>query len=130
MHEADLMGFDMRKYYEKSLFSSISRPQFQEDDRRSSCAARQGAGGLQHQDARRDRPNDAGHLGDRGEARATRVDRQVVLHAQGARRRPVHVEEHAKPGEAIGEDVLLPIYLSDGAIHLEYYRSEGRSTAP
>ncbi len=31
------------------------------------------------------------------------------------------VEEHAKPGETIGEDVLLPIYLSDGAIHLEYY---------
>jgi len=31
------------------------------------------------------------------------------------------VEEHARPGETIGEDVLLPIYLSDGAIHLEYY---------
>ena len=31
------------------------------------------------------------------------------------------VEEHSKPGETIGEDVLLPIYLSDGAIHLEYY---------
>ena len=31
------------------------------------------------------------------------------------------VEEHAKPGETIGEDVLLPIYLSDGVIHLEYY---------
>jgi circadian clock protein KaiC len=31
------------------------------------------------------------------------------------------VEEHAKPGETIGEDVLLPIYLADGAIHLEYY---------
>src|SRR5207249_1898918 len=31
------------------------------------------------------------------------------------------VEEHAKPGETIGEDVLLPIYLSDGAIHLQYY---------
>src|SRR5947208_2251979 len=31
------------------------------------------------------------------------------------------VEEHAKPGETIGEDVLLPIYLSDGAVHLEYY---------
>jgi len=31
------------------------------------------------------------------------------------------VEEHAKPGEMVGEDVLLPIYLSDGAIHLEYY---------
>ena len=31
------------------------------------------------------------------------------------------VEEHANPGETIGEDVLLPIYLSDGALHLEYY---------
>ena len=31
------------------------------------------------------------------------------------------VEEHARPGETIGEDVLLPIYLSDGVIHLEYY---------
>ncbi len=31
------------------------------------------------------------------------------------------VEEHARPGEMIGEDMLLPIYLSDGAIHLEYY---------
>jgi len=31
------------------------------------------------------------------------------------------VEEHAKPGETIGEDVLLPMYLSDGAIHLEYF---------
>jgi len=31
------------------------------------------------------------------------------------------VEEHSKPGETIGEDVLLPIYLSDGVLHLEYY---------
>src|SRR3989449_4251038 len=31
------------------------------------------------------------------------------------------VEEHAKPGETVREDVLLPIYLSDGAIHLEDY---------
>ena len=31
------------------------------------------------------------------------------------------VEEHSKPGETIGEDVLLPIYLSDGALHVEYY---------
>ncbi len=30
------------------------------------------------------------------------------------------VEEHSKPGETIGEDVLLPIYLSDGVIHLKY----------
>ena len=31
------------------------------------------------------------------------------------------VEEHSTPGEMIGEDVLLPVYLSDGAITLEYY---------
>ena len=31
------------------------------------------------------------------------------------------VEEHSKPGEIVGEDVLLPIYLSDGVINLEYY---------
>src|SRR5437867_1326497 len=40
---------------------------------------------------------------------------------QGEQALYVTVEEHAKPGETIGEDVLLPIYLSDGAIHLEYY---------
>ncbi|MDG6221009.1 MAG: ATPase domain-containing protein [Candidatus Thermoplasmatota archaeon] len=31
------------------------------------------------------------------------------------------VEEHARPGETIGEDVLLPIYLSDAVFHLEYH---------
>ncbi len=31
------------------------------------------------------------------------------------------VEEHSKPGETIGADVLLPIYLSDGAVHLDYH---------
>ena len=31
------------------------------------------------------------------------------------------VEEHSKPGEMIGEDVLLPVYLSDAVLYLEYY---------
>jgi len=31
------------------------------------------------------------------------------------------VEEHSKPGETIGEDVLLPIYLADAVFHLQYY---------
>ncbi len=31
------------------------------------------------------------------------------------------VEEHSHPGETVGEDVLLPIYLADGVLHLEYY---------
>lgn len=31
------------------------------------------------------------------------------------------VEEHAAPGAPLGQDVLLPIYLADGVLHLEYY---------
>ncbi len=31
------------------------------------------------------------------------------------------VEEHTKPGETIGEDVLLPIYLADSVFHLDYH---------
>ena len=31
------------------------------------------------------------------------------------------VEEHSRPGEPLGEDVLLPMYLSDGAIQLEFF---------
>jgi circadian clock protein KaiC len=31
------------------------------------------------------------------------------------------VEEHTKPGETIGEDVLTPVYLADGVIHMDYY---------
>ena len=31
------------------------------------------------------------------------------------------VEEHSQPGSVLGQDVLLPIYLADGALHLEYY---------
>jgi len=31
------------------------------------------------------------------------------------------VEEHAQPGAALGQEVLLPIYLADGVIQLEYY---------
>ncbi len=30
------------------------------------------------------------------------------------------VEEHLRPGETIGEDVLIPIYLADGVLHLQY----------
>lgn len=32
----------------------------------------------------------------------------------------ITTEEHAAPGEALGEDVLIPIYMSDGAVHLTY----------
>jgi KaiC/GvpD/RAD55 family RecA-like ATPase len=32
----------------------------------------------------------------------------------------ITTEEHASPGETVGEDVLIPIYMSDGAVHLSY----------
>ena len=32
----------------------------------------------------------------------------------------ITTEEHAAPGETLGEDVLIPLYLSDGAVHLTY----------
>jgi len=32
----------------------------------------------------------------------------------------ITTEEHASPGETVGEDVLIPIYMSDGAVHLTY----------
>ena len=31
------------------------------------------------------------------------------------------VEEHTQPGAGLGADTMLPIYLADGVIHLEYY---------
>ena len=30
-------------------------------------------------------------------------------------------EEHGQPGASLGADVMLPVYLADGVIHLEYY---------
>ena len=122
MHEAELMGFDMRKYYEKSLF-------------------------FIHLKGRNFKKMIEEQLPQLVKARADyNIKTRVVIDpmtpviwatAEKLEQRELigklfytlkelgvvlcTVEEHAKPGETIGEDVLLPIYLSDGAIHLEYY---------
>src|SRR3989475_3946047 len=122
MHSADLMGFDMRKYYEKSLF-------------------------FIHLKGRNFKKMIEEQLPQLVKARADyNIKTRVVIDpmtpviwatAEKLEQRELigklfytlkelgvvlcTVEEHAKPGETIGEDVLLPIYLSDGAIHLEYY---------
>src|SRR5207249_1325848 len=122
MREADLMGFDMRKYYEKSLF-------------------------FIHLKGRNFKKMIEEQLPQLVKARADyNIKTRVVIDpmtpviwatAEKLEQRELigklfytlkelgvvlcTVEEHAKPGETIGEDVLLPIYLSDGAIHLEYY---------
>src|SRR3989442_4759808 len=122
MHEADLMAFDMRKYYEKSLF-------------------------FIHLKGRNFKKMIEEQLPQLVKARADyNIKTRVVIDpmtpviwatAEKLEQRELigklfytlkelgvvlcTVEEHAKPGETIGEDVLLPIYLSDGAIQLEYY---------
>jgi len=122
MHEADLMGFDMRKYYEKSLF-------------------------FIHLKGRNFKKMIEEQLPQLVKARADyNIPTRVVIDpmtpviwatAEKLEQRELigklfytlkelgvvlcTVEEHSRPGETIGEDVLLPIYLSDGAIHLEYY---------
>src|SRR5205814_4384050 len=122
MREADLMGFDMRKYYEKSLF-------------------------FIHLKGRNFKKMIEEQLPQLVKARADyNIATRVVIDpmtpviwatAEKLEQRELigklfytlkelgvvlcTVEEHAKPGETIGEDVLLPIYLSDGAIHLQYY---------
>src|SRR5439155_1620574 len=75
---------------EIALLHPSQGPQFQEDGRGAAAATREGAGGLQHPDARRDRPDDPRGLGHRGEAGAAGADRETVLHAEGTRRRALH----------------------------------------
>src|SRR3989442_1628467 len=122
MREADLMGFDLRKFYEKSLF-------------------------FIHLKGRNFKKMIEEQLPQLVKARADyNIKTRVVIDpmtpviwatAEKLEQRELigklfytlkelgvvlcTVEEHARPGETIGEDVLLPIYLSDGAIHLEYY---------
>lgn len=122
MHEAELMGFDMRKHYEKSLF-------------------------FIHLKGRNFKKMIEEQLPQLVKARADyNIATRVVIDpmtpviwatAEKLEQRELigrlfytlkelgvvlcTVEEHSRPGETVGEDVLLPIYLSDGAIHLEYY---------
>jgi KaiC/GvpD/RAD55 family RecA-like ATPase len=122
MAEADLMGFDMRRHHEKDLFFiHLKGRNFRkmiEEQLPSLVKAR----------AEYDIPTRVvvdpmtpviwatkEKLEQReliGKLFSTMKGLGVVL---------ATVEEHAHPGEVVGGDVLLPIYLSDGAIHLEYY---------
>ena len=122
MHEAELMGFDMRKYYEKSLFFIHLKgknfkkmieeqlPQLVKARADYNIATRVVIDPMTPVIwATEDRLEQRELI---GKLFYTLKELGVVL---------CTVEEHARPGETIGEDVLLPIYLSDGAIHLEYY---------
>src|SRR5437879_6693293 len=122
MREADLMCFDMRKYYEKSLFFIHLKgrnfkkmieeqlPQLVKARADYNIATRVVIDPMTPVIwATADKLEQRELI---GKLFYTLKELGVVL---------CTVEEHAKPGETVGEDVLLPIYLSDGAVHLDYY---------
>ena len=122
MHEAELMGFDMRKHHEKNLFFiHIGGQNFKKMIEEQLPALVK---------ARADY-----HIPTRVVidpmtpviwATPDKLQQRELIRKLFSTLRQLGivlctVEEHSKPGETIGDDVLLPIYLSDGAIHLEYY---------
>lgn len=122
MREADLMGFDMRKYYEKSLFFiHLKGKNFKKmiEEQLPQLVKARADYNIPTRVvidpmtpviwATQDKLEQRELI---GKLFYTLKELGVVL---------CTVEEHSRPGETIGEDVLLPIYLSDGAVHLEYY---------
>ncbi|HII40911.1 MAG TPA: AAA family ATPase [Thermoplasmata archaeon] len=122
MREADLMGFDLRKYYEKSLFFiHLKGKNFKKmiEEQLPQLVKARADYNIPTRVvidpmtpviwATQDKLEQRELI---GKLFYTLKELGVVL---------CTVEEHARPGETVGEDVLLPIYLSDGAVHLEYY---------
>ncbi len=122
IREADLMGFDLRKYYEKSLFFiHLKGKNFKKmiEEQLPQLVKARADYNIRTRVvidpmtpviwATQDKLEQRELI---GKLFYTLKELGVVL---------CTVEEHSRPGETIGEDVLLPIYLSDGAVHLEYY---------
>jgi circadian clock protein KaiC len=122
MREAELMGFDMRKYYEKSLFFiHLKGKNFKKmiEEQLPQLVKARADYNIPTRVVIDPMTPVIWATTDKLEQREligklfyTLKELGVVL---------CTVEEHSRPGETVGEDVLLPIYLSDGAIHLEYY---------
>jgi KaiC/GvpD/RAD55 family RecA-like ATPase len=122
MREGDLMGFDLRKHYEKSLFFiHLKGKNFKKmiEEQLPQLVKARADYNIPTRVvidpmtpviwATQDKLEQRELI---GKLFYTLKELGVVL---------CTVEEHSRPGETIGEDILLPIYLSDGAIHLEYY---------
>ena len=121
MREAAMLGFDMEKYYNKELFFFHTKgedfrklvdeqlPALVEATQEYSVKTRVVIDPLTPL---------IWSIQDKQEQRDLITKLFYTLKQIG----PVLVttEEHAAPGETVGEDVLIPIYLSDGAVHLNY----------
>src|SRR5713101_8779200 len=122
MREAELMGFDMRKYYEKSLFFiHLKGRNFKKmiEEQLPQLVKARADYNIKTRVVIDPMTPVIWATAEKLEQRELIVKLFYTLKELGVVL--CTVEEHAKPGETIGEDVLLPIYLSDGAIHLEYY---------
>jgi KaiC/GvpD/RAD55 family RecA-like ATPase len=121
MREAKMLGFNLDKYYEKELFFFHSKgkdfvklvdeqlPALVEMNKNFSVKTRVVIDPLTPL---------TWAIQDKQEQREVITKLFYTLKQLG----PVLIttEEHAAPGETIGEDVLIPIYMSDGAVHLTY----------
>jgi KaiC/GvpD/RAD55 family RecA-like ATPase len=122
MNEAELMGFDVHKYYEKSLFFiHLKGKNFKKmiEEQLPQLVKARADYNIPTRVVIDPMTPVVWATADKLEQREligklfyTLKELGVVL---------CTVEEHSRPGETVGEDVLLPIYLADGAIHLEYY---------
>ncbi|MCD4703129.1 MAG: AAA family ATPase [Methanosarcinaceae archaeon] len=121
MREAEMLGFNMKKYYNKELFFFHTKgkdfvelveeqlPALVEANKEYDVKTRVVIDPLTPL---------IWSVKDKQEQREIITKLFYTLKQLG----PVLIttEEHAAPGETIGEDVLIPIYLSDGAVHLSY----------
>ncbi len=121
MREAKMLGFDLDEYYEKELFFFDSKgkdfvklvdeqlPALVEANKNYSVKTRVVIDPLTPL---------LWAVQDKQEQREIITKLFYTLKQLG----PVLIttEEHASPGETVGEDVLIPIYMSDGAVHLTY----------
>ncbi len=122
MKEAAMMGWDMKKYHEKSLFFiHLSGQNFKEmiEEQLPKLVKARKDYDIKTRVAIDPLTPVIWSTKDRLSQRELLENLFTPLRELGTVM--ATVEEHSKPGEIVGEDVLLPIYLSDGVFHLEYF---------
>ncbi len=122
MREAKMMGWDMKKYHEKSLFFiHLSGQNFREmiEEQLPKLVKARKDYDIKTRVAIDPLTPVVWSTEDRLSQRELIENLFTPLKELGTVM--ATVEEHSKPGEIVGEDVLLPIYLSDGVFHLEYF---------
>ena len=122
MREAEMLGWDMRKHYEKSLFFiHLKGKNFKKmiDEQIPQLVKARSDYDIKTRVVIDPMTPVIWATADKLEQRELIGKLFYTLKELGVVM--ATVEEHSRPGEIVGEDVLLPVYLSDGVIDLEYY---------